>query len=231
MIDVHSHIIPNVDDGCGSIDASLNILKEEISQGVTEVICTPHLRKPVFSVSDTKIKEKFEELKSAALNSGLEIKLHLGREIYCDNTTKKMISSGDFLPLGGSKYVLLEFPFHRNYDIDEFCYEIGLLGVIPVVAHIERYYYFHNLDEIAQLKSLGTLIQVNAPSIAGRAPLKEKIFTSKLLKNNLVDLVGSDIHFSRINYMKKAYEKVKAKDKIYAEKIFYENAKSILYNT
>lgn len=230
MIDVHSHIIPNVDDGSGSIETSLNILKEEVLQGVQEVICTPHLRKPMFEASDAKVTEKFEELKLAAKDAGIDIKLHLGREIYCDNSIKKLISSGEFLSLGGSKYVLLEFPFEDKIDIDDTCYEIGLLGYIPVVAHVERYRYFRDLGAIEQLRRLGTLIQVNASSIAGKAPLKEKAFVNKLLKNNLVDLVGSDIHSSRVNYMRKAYEKVKAKDERYAAKIFQENAEKILHN-
>ena len=142
ILDVHSHIIPLVDDGSRSMDESLAILAEEVRQGVGGVICTPHYREGSFVASEQEITSGFEELKKAASDAGINIDLWLGREITVDKNFKNRIKGGEVMTLAGSKYLLLEFSFDKQTDIDEVCYEVGLLGYVPVIAHAERYPYF-----------------------------------------------------------------------------------------
>ena len=229
MIDVHSHIIPFVDDGSRSVDISLEMLREEEALGVTDVICTPHYRNGRYMTTDESVIAEFNKFKEKAKAENISVNLHLGREISCNEREKNAyIKSGKFLSLDDTYYVLLEFPFTEKTDIDEICYEVRLMGYIPVVAHLERYHYFHDYEAVAALRREGTLVQVNAPSISGDGVPKEVRFTKGLLKRQLVDLVGSDIHSTRYNYMGKAFSKLEKKNREYAIKIFKENPEALL---
>ena len=228
ILDVHSHIIPLVDDGSRSMDESLAILAEEVRQGVGGVICTPHYREGSFVASEQEITSGFEELKKAASDAGINIDLWLGREITVDKNFKNRIKGGEVMTLAGSKYLLLEFSFDKQTDIDEVCYEVGLLGYVPVIAHAERYPYFRDYALVSAVRRGGALIQVNASSVVGHGRISERLFVKGLLKRKLVDLVASDVHFSRINKIRAAYDKVAKKDEEYAKDIFYKNAKKII---
>lgn len=228
MIDVHAHVIPCVDDGSDGMEKSVAMLKEEAALGVTDVICTPHYREGSFTASDEEVLAKFEELKEKCRAEGVAVNLYTGREISYNGGTKAMLKSGGFLSLANTEYVLLEFHYTKKTDIDEACYEVEVLGRKPVVAHVERYVYFRDYDAIAALRRGGALIQVNASSIAGKGGFGEKRFVKGLLKRRLVDVVGSDVHSSRVNYMREAYERVKKKYPDYADRIFTLNAKKIL---
>lgn len=227
MIDVHSHIIPFVDDGSNSLDISISMIEEEIKQGVDKIICTPHFRKGVFEKTGEEIKSNFDILKKEVERKNLPVALYLGREITIDRRLKDVLKD-DYTTINGSEYLLLEFPYTAATDVDEVCYEASLLGFKPIIAHIERYSYFRNFDEISAVRKNGALVQVNANALAGKCGLKDKIFIKGLLTRNLVDLVGSDVHHGRQNYMADAYLKVKKKYPEIAEKIFISNAEKII---
>ncbi len=228
MIDVHSHIIPFVDDGSKAMRISLAMLYDEIKSGVTEVILTPHYRENKYDAPIDVVVKNFNLLQDEVRKCEMSIKLHLGREISVDDRHKDYIKGGNFISLANTYYVLLEFPFNDKTDIDDVCYEVKLMGYIPVIAHVERYSYFRDYAAIEALKDSGVLIQTNAAAIVGDTSRKERAFVKGLLKRKLVDLVGSDIHSTRINHMAEAYRKVAKKDAEYAEKIFTLNAKAIL---
>ncbi len=228
MVDIHSHIIHSVDDGSDSIETSLKMIKEELSQGVDKIILTPHLRHGIFEVADEKIRENFIELKNKCKEQNLPVELYLGREITLYKNLFHDIKNGNFIPLSNEKYILIEFPYYNDVGIDEVCYNIDLLGFIPVIAHVERYEYFRTVENVKSAKAVGALIQVNASSIIGKSGAKEKKFVKLLLKNKLVDFVGSDYHMHRENFMKSAYLKVAKKDEDYANKIFTTNALKFL---
>ena len=228
MVDVHSHIIPFVDDGSKSLEISLEMLRDEERQGVTDVVFTPHYRKGRFITPDEEVKTEFEKLKLRASEEGISLRLYLGREITVDERSKGYIKKGEFISFAGTKYVLLEFPFTEKTDIDEICYEVMLWGYIPIVAHVERYHYFRDYDLVSSLRQNGALVQVNAQALAGASSIKENRFAKGLFKRKIIDFVGSDIHSTRFNYMSKAYQRCERRDSEYAKKIFEENAMKIL---
>lgn len=227
MIDIHSHILPFVDDGSDGMEKSLSMLRKCMQEGVTDLILTPHHRR-TFVASREKLQAEFMALEEAKKQSGINVNLYLGQEIYYKNDTKELLNKGELLALNGSKYILIEFGFFEYRDVAEAVYELKAAGYIPVVAHPERYTYF-SLSDAQEVKELGGLIQVNAPSISGdskKACLKK---VKRLFKEGLVDFVSSDAHYGRNGSMAEAYKWVKKKfGTETAEKTFTLNAKKII---
>lgn len=227
MIDVHSHIIFGVDDGSPDLDTSISMVKEMINIGVTDVICTPHYRVNMFETSTQTIKNNFNLLVSKINELGLNINLYLGREVYYN---KNIYNCLDDFKINNQKIILIEFSYSNNPDIEEVLYNLKRLGYKVIIAHIERYSYL-NVDDIKQLKSKNVLIQVNAETILGRFGFRQKLKVMHLIKNNFIDLIASDIHAERNNYMEKAYNIIKKKfgaEK--ANQLFVLNAKTLLNN-
>ena len=211
MIDIHTHIIPFVDDGSSSLEDSLAMVKHEISIGVDTIICTPHHIFHRYEKSIEDIKKNFNLLKEEVEKQNLPIKLLLGQEI-CYTHREDILSflnEGKLLTLNNSKYVLLEFSFIREpEDITDIVYNFSIKGYKVIIAHVERYEWI-NMDKVISLKNEGALIQVNSGAIVGFTTGKEKRFAKKLLKNNLVDIVASDIHSFRKSTLDIALKKTK----------------------
>ena len=211
MIDIHTHIIPFVDDGSSSLEDSLAMVKHEISIGVDTIICTPHHIKHRYEKSVEEIKTNFNLLKTEVEKLNLPIKLLLGQEICYTHRedTLSFLNEGKLLTLNNSKYVLLEFSFTREpEDITDIIYNFSIKGYKVIVAHVERYEWI-TLDKVLNLKNEGAIIQVNSGSIVGETTGHEKRFVKKLFKRNLVDIVASDIHSFRKSTLDKALKKTK----------------------
>lgn len=225
MIDIHSHILHSVDDGSYNLEQSLAMLKEEENQGVTDVVLTPHYRADYLPKSDD-IRLKFTELKKSVSQNGINVRLHLGQEIYVFEGVVKALENGKVLSVNGGKFVLVEFSTKHFTDIPETVYMLIENGFIPIVAHIGRYFYA-DIETAREVKELGGLVQINASSICGSFIYKRKALA--LIKAGLVDFVASDVHHNRKNYMLKAYKKVAKKfGQETADKLFTENAKAVI---
>ena len=228
MIDIHTHILPLVDDGSKSIENSLRMLNELSANGVTHAFLTPHYRGKYVANKEV-LKTEFEKFKSTAKD--IPINLYLGREIYCDRESLNLLSEGKLLTLNGTKYALLEFHYYNRADIVDAVYTAKTRGFIPIVAHIERYEYldFKDLDDVFEIKSLGGLIQVNASSLVKKADKTYFKRVKRLLRFDLVDFVASDCHDFRpirIGEARKFIEKRYGKDR--AVKLFDTNALPII---
>lgn len=228
MTDIHCHVLPFVDDGSDSLETSISMLEEQIRQGVKNVILTPHYRKGFYCADNKEIVESFDELKALAKQKGLDVNLYLGREISIYGNFEKDLEDGKILSLANSKFLLLEFPYDTETDIDEVCYKVKMQGYVPVIAHVERYSYYRSIEKIVALKASGVVIQVNASPIVKKSIASENKFVKKLLKNRLVDIVASDWHSTRSNCFKEAYDKVKSKYGDYADLIFNVNPTHII---
>lgn len=227
MIDLHSHVLPMVDDGSESLNHSLDMVKTAISQGVKELVLTPHYR-GVFNLSKKELEEKFNDFKAQVQKENLPINLSLGQEIYVDNDTKKDLIDNKFLTINQTKYVLLEFNYTQDNDIAEYVYEFSRLGYKPIIAHVERYTYL-TIYDIAEIKSMGALIQINAESLVGKGNFANKRLVKKLIKNDLVDIVSNDMHWGREYLMAKAYKCVCKKfSKDIADNLFIVNPQKVL---
>ena len=166
-------------------------------------------------------------MENALKEENICVNLHLGREVYVSKHYKDNIVKFD-ATIKGSKYVLIEFDFDIVSEITETVHELVVSGYTPIVAHPERYDYM-TFDDALEVKNMGGLIQVNADSIMASPLSRAKRFAVKLLKNGLVDLVASDIHWGRKNNLEGARKYVSSKfGEDVAEKLFNENAKKII---
>lgn len=228
MIDIHTHVIFDVDDGSKSIESSVEMLKFAKKIGTSDLICTPHYIKGAFETPKETIVENFNALKPYAEEIGINI--YLGQEIAVDRVANDFIKSGSVLTLNNSRYALLEFPYDDFVDISNICYELKVSGFIPIIAHVERYSYV-NIRDVETFISDGALIQINSSSVVESFFSIERRRVSSYLKNGLVHFVASDVHSFRKNTLSDAYEFIIYKyGQDFADKLFIENGKKVLQN-
>ncbi|AIO18630.1 Tyrosine-protein phosphatase CpsB [Candidatus Izimaplasma bacterium HR1] len=231
MIDMHNHLLWDVDDGCKDIDESIKMIEEAVNSGVTDIFMTPHYR-PTKGYIKTyeELSNKFTQLKQIITNLKMPINIYLGREIDEIDDLKVCFDNQNCTTLNNSHYVLVDFGA-RKADIEEFIYETNRLGYKTIIAHIERYKYLKTLSIFDSFKKQGALIQVNASSIISPRNKDINRKVKYLLKNKLVDFVASDSHGNPKSYqqMRKAYTYcLKKYGTEYANKIFIDNAKLLL---
>lgn len=204
MFDIHTHILPGVDDGSKDFDTSLKLILSEIDNGVSSIMLTPHYcPSRGYKNNAESVKSAFADFCEKINQKQLPVKFLLGQEIYYsdyDDIIKK-IENGEVLTLNNSKYVLIEFSLKdKPQNIIETVYNLDVKGYKVIIAHIERYKWM-TLDFAEELKNEGCLLQMNAESYFS---LKLGLFCKKLIKNNLIDFIASDLHNGRKNYLKKA---------------------------
>ncbi len=229
MIDLHTHILFDVDDGAHSIEDIINMLTSASSIGIKHVVLTPHVSKyrPSKCSKDMMIK-RFDQLKAVINERGMDIELYLGAEIDEHDDLIETVKSG--ANIHQSKYVLIDFSM-RTTDISEVIYEMNLYGYQVIIAHPERLDYLE-YESLVELKKEGALFQVSSNHLVYKHPKKVHKIAMKLLKDELIDIVSSDAHdIDTILSMRKAYDVVlKKKGKAYADRVFVEFPKAILEN-
>lgn len=240
MIDIHSHIIFDVDDGPKTLEDSRRLLEESYRQGVRTIISTSHRRKGMFETPEEKIAANFKQVQALAKQVADDLTVLYGAEIYYTSDILKKLEEGTFPSLGGTKYVLIEFSMNTPYkDIHSALGNVIRLGMTPVVAHIERYHCLENdEDRVSELINMGCYMQVNSSNI-----LKPKLFGDRykfmkkrvqfFLERDLVHFVASDMHNldDRPPYMQKAYQIVAKKyGAARAEELFKTNQEILLSN-
>lgn len=196
LLDIHSHILPGVDDGSPDVETSIRLLEMYREQGITDVIATPHFDASVQSIEEFQhtVCEAVREL-SYSLYDGLP-NIYTGSEVYY---FKGIGRSRGILPLTlcGSRYILLELPHARIdstilKDISDFS---EILGLIPIIAHIERYSDQRGFKDLLKLLSEGAgYAQINAPSLLS-PPHKRTVF--KLMKQGHISFIATDTHSVR----------------------------------
>ena len=240
MIDIHSHIIFDVDDGPKTLEDSRRLLEESYRQGVRTIISTSHRRKGMFETPEEKIAANFKQVQDLAKQVADDLTVLYGAEIYYTSDVLKKLEEGTFPSLGGTKYVLIEFSMNTPYkDIHSALGNVIRLGMTPVVAHIERYHCLENdEDRVSELINMGCYMQVNSSNV-----LKPKLFGDRykfmkkrvqfFLERDLVHFVASDMHNldDRPPYMQKAYQIVAKKYGVErAEELFKTNQEILLSN-
>ncbi|MDO4299199.1 MAG: capsular biosynthesis protein [Lachnospiraceae bacterium] len=195
ITDIHCHILPGVDDGPDHLEESLAMLRMEYEQGVRRIILTPHYRRGYFETTREVVKEKYREVEAQVRASGMELELYLGCELHRLNGMADMLKQEKAFCMAATSYVLVEFSGHDTPDaIRHHITELLIHGYRPIIAHAERYPALRDLKQIRFLADSGACIQVNAGSILGTEGWGNRQFCRRLLKEHLVDLIGSDAH-------------------------------------
>lgn len=214
MIDTHSHILFNIDDGSSSIEESINIVKKLYDLGFKAIILTPHYIKDTIYTKNNKDKlNTLRILEEETKKQNINIKYYLGNEIHINNKINDLVLNNECRTINNTRYILVELPFDGFNDAYlDYLYDLTLIGYKVVIAHVERYTYFQeNIKNINKLLELDNIyIQCNYSSITGKyGKGAEKLF-KKLLKNNMVDFLGTDVHKQNSDIFEN-FEKIKRK--------------------
>lgn len=196
LTDVHCHIIPGVDDGAKDLETARCMLRREYRDGVRRIIVTPHYRRNMFETPMETIRKQFGRLQAVAKEVGEDLQIELGCEYHTHGEMAKCLAAGERPAMAGSRYILVEFSSRHSFRViwNQIC-SLQLEGFQPIIAHIERYpCLVENLDYVRQLSDQGVMIQVNAGSILGEEGFSIKWYCRKLMKADLIDLIGSDAH-------------------------------------
>ena len=193
--DLHSHLIPGIDDGSQSMDESLKLLKGLAALGYQKVITTPHIMADAYRNTPEIIHNGLSELCKAALDEGITLKIEAAAEYYLDDGFEKLLEQGDMLCIAG-KYLLFETSYYaKPLQVEEMIFAISSSGYIPLMAHPERYRYVKDPQkEYQRFKELGVLFQVNLNSFAGHYGKDAKEKAIFLSQEGMIDFLGSDTH-------------------------------------
>lgn len=220
MIDFHSHILPNIDDGSTSMEESVKLIKEAAQAGFTSIISTSHYLQNYYECDEAErtglLAELAEQVKMADVKSSGGIgkekssdddtssfaeysrmpKLYLGNEIYITTDIVDLLKEGKASTINGTNYVLFELPMNsKPLFAKEVVYKLIENGYKPIIAHPERYSYVkEDIEFVRELKSMGALFQSNYGSVIGMYGGSAKKTLKKLLKEDLISFLGSDVH-------------------------------------
>jgi len=238
MIDIHSHIVFDVDDGPKSIEDSKALLREAYNQGVRMIVSTSHRRKGMFETPEEKIATNFIKVREIAKEVADDLVIAYGAEIYYTLDILEKLEKKEIPTLNDSRYALIEFSMHTPYrEIHTGLSNILMLGITPVIAHIERYDALEdNEKRVRELIDMGCYTQINSyhvlkPKLFGETYKFMKKRAQYFLERDLVHVIASDMHNldSRPPYMEDARQIISKKygrDK--AEELFVENPRKII---
>ena len=204
MIDFHTHILPNIDDGSRSIDETFNLIKEAKEVGFDGIILTSHY---IENFYETDVPERDVWVKAISENlgaKGIDTDLYLANEIYISENMMGLLEQQKASTINNSCYVLFELPLNEEplnlYDV---IYSLQENKLIPILAHPERYSYVQKEPELVyDLIEKGCLMQSNYGSIIGQYGVKAEFIVRKFFENNMIHFLGSDVHRQNSIYPK-----------------------------
>jgi len=199
-IDYHSHMVPGVDDGAQTLEESLEMIDALVSLGYQGAVTTPHVYPGMYPNTPETLRPPFERLQAAVAKRHPNFKLALGAEYFLDDSLLDAVKSDRELLTPGGR-LLFELAFIEPPDsglLQEFLFEVQMKGLTPVMAHIERYPYWHDaLDRYGEWHEQGVTLQVNAASIAGAYGPEIQQAASQCIEKGWVSILGTDAHGMR----------------------------------
>ena len=199
FIDIHSHIVPDVDDGSESFDESCDIIRSASSSGTSVMVATPHFNNPFqgrSGVTKKTVLEKYSELKRVVAEEVPSVTLFLGSELLVRDNIHEVLGNNEFFSINGSRYLLVEFAFDEKIsNVKRYIEIIMSFGIVPVIAHPERYLFFENsYEDIYSIAEKGCLFQINKDSPLGKYGEKANKLSRWFIKNELVHCFAGDCH-------------------------------------
>lgn len=196
FIDIHNHILPGIDDGAKTVDDSIELIKEFGEFGVTDFICTPHIMENYYPNDTITINKALTLLKNGLKMNNLDhVRIDAAAEHMIDSGFEKLVNDKNIMPLS-ERYLLIEMSYLQAsinfYDAIE---RIKEIGYFPILAHPERYIYYQNkISSLHSIKNKGVLYQLNLLSLSNYYGKETNTNALRLIKENLIDFVASDIH-------------------------------------
>lgn len=196
MIDFHSHILPNIDDGSRSIEETFNLIREAKNVGFDAIVTTSHYMEGYY---ETNVPEREVWLNAICENmqvKNIDMMLYLGNEIYMSENIIKLLEERKASTINDTSYVLFELPLNvEPFNLYDVIYELQQYKLVPILAHPERYSFVQKEPElIYDLVEKGVLMQANYGSVIGQYGKKAEMIVLKLLEGNMIHMFGSDVH-------------------------------------
>lgn len=204
MIDVHSHILPNIDDGSRSIEETFNLIKEAKEVGFEGIVCTSHYMENYYETNRPEREVWINAIHENLENKNIDMNLYLGNEIYMSDNIIELLEDGKATTMNDTSYVLFELPMNAEpMNLYDMVYEMQQYKIVPILAHPERYSFVQTDPElIYDLIDKGVLMQANYGSIIGQYGKKAQMIVQKFLENNMIHMLGTDVHRQNTIYPK-----------------------------
>ena len=202
--DIHSHLLPGIDDGSPDVDTSLQLLKSLSDAGIKRFVCTPHVIGDMFRNTPETINAALGKLQKAVKQQGLDVEISAAAEYMLDDHFMELLRNKAPLLCVYKNHILTELSYSTMPEkLDEISFEINVNNYQPIMAHPERYRYYHNnYDAYRRMKELGFLLQVNLLSLTGYYGKSVAKAAKYIVENDLADFVGSDLHhFNHLNVL------------------------------
>jgi tyrosine-protein phosphatase YwqE len=191
--DIHSHLIPGIDDGAPDLETSIEIIKKLMTLGYSNFITTPHIMSDLYRNTPEIILGSLKKLRAELSRLKIDVKIEAAAEYFVDYEFENKIGKEKFLTFGDN-YILIEFSFlEKPQNIDEIIFKLQLEGYKVVLAHPARYLYL-NLEDYKSFTNRGVYLQLNLLSLLGYYSQEVKANANILIKNKMVSFIGTDCH-------------------------------------
>jgi protein-tyrosine phosphatase len=196
--DMHSHLVPGIDDGAKTVEDSLALVRSLHELGFKKLITTPHIMSDFYRNTPAIIMAGLEKVREAVKAENIPVTLDAAAEYYVDDGFVKKLESEKLLTIG-ENYLLFEISYiNCPENINEIIFRMQVLGYKPIMAHPERYpFWYGNFDQYKQFRDNGVLLQLNTNSLSGYYGYEAKKIAEKLIENDMVDLIGTDAHHQK----------------------------------
>ena len=211
MIDIHTHILPGVDDGAKDIDESIQIIQYLYEKGITDIVLTSHyIPNTKYNYNQIARDRILANLREKLNNN--QVRLYLGNEVYLSENILDLLEQHEISTINNTRYMLIELPLTGYVNnLQNILCELTDYGIIPIIAHPERYEFLQkNPKRICELLEFNCLLQCNVASLTGKYGKKAKKLIKWLLKNDLVQFVATDTHcIEEESILENAFKKLK----------------------
>ena len=235
MLDLHCHILPGLDDGARNDEDLLQMGRIAADTGTRGIVCTPHCSTddPFLPERLRLILEETDRANELLAGADVELRLYSGMELLCVSSPDPLLRQGEFLTLAGTRYLLIEFPFDiRSAAISDAAQNVAAAGLVPVIAHPERYFCVQWTPELVRRwHDRDWVIQLNRGSVTGGFGEEVREAADWILQRRLAHLVASDAHspLFRTPDLSEGYRQVAERcSDAYAERLFERNPQRML---
>lgn len=199
MVDMHSHLIPGIDDGVETVADALEVIQQLMNLGYKKAITTPHIMGDFFKNTPENIHEGLEKVRQALIENNIDFQLEAAAEYYLDEWFLQKLDAEQPLLTFGDNYLLVETSYmNKPNNLNEYLFRINAKGYKLILAHPERYLYMYdNYSGYKELYDRGVYFQVNLNSLTGYYSKGAKQIAEKLIADNMVDFLGTDCHGKR----------------------------------
>jgi len=195
--DLHSHLLPGIDDGAPDLETSLVLIRALEDLGFKRIYTTPHVMSDYYPNTRNLILRKKDEVQDALDELGMEIEFGAAAEYYLDANFAGMLKGERLLTLPGDR-VLVEMSFHQPYrELHRIMFDLQMKGYHPILAHPERYPYYRSAEDYENLKAMGCALQINLLSLTGYYGKPIQSAAKTILDLGLADFLATDLHHAR----------------------------------